>query len=276
MNSTPNDVLVILSEQCRHQVHLARKRMTWWIPWIFVIGLCVSIFGLIPSIAVFLEVGSATPVFVFAFFAVFFGWAVVLWLIGPFLIRPRIVPYFARGLGEYRGKTMTAFARGRGLYREIVALEQLAGTLEVKPLSAFGFAYDYYEQDVHWHAASEGLRTVEALRQGLGAHLVTAPGIRDHRMVHLSRFPWRPQMTDQGSVLRRKSRNAPFLGLKGRIPLDSLRRAGRCGGRGHLVNRLPAASIGPATRRHGARCQKEQSPRDRSFWRLRGRRKTGV
>jgi hypothetical protein len=38
MNSNQNDVLAILSEQCRHQVRLARKRMTWWIPWIFVLG----------------------------------------------------------------------------------------------------------------------------------------------------------------------------------------------------------------------------------------------
>ena len=73
--------------------------MTWWIPWIFVIGLCVSIFGLMPSIAV----GSATLVLVFAAFTLLFGWAVVFWLLGPFLIRPRIVPYFARELGEYSG-----------------------------------------------------------------------------------------------------------------------------------------------------------------------------
>jgi hypothetical protein len=178
MNSSQNDVSAILSEQCRHQVRLARKRMTWWIPWIFVLGLCVSILGLIPSIAAFREQGSPTlTVFVFACCAVFFGWVVVLWLIGPFLIRPRIVPYFTRELGAYGGTTMTAFARGRGLYREIVALEQLARALGVKPLSAFGFAYDHYEQEIHWHAAAEGLRTVAALRQGLSAHLLTAPDV---------------------------------------------------------------------------------------------------
>jgi hypothetical protein len=99
------------------------------------------------------------------------------WLIWPFRLRPRIVPYFARALGEYGGKTMTAFVRGRALYREIVALEQLAGTLGVKPLSAFGFAYDYYQQEVRWHAASEGLRTVEALRQSLGVNLLAAPDV---------------------------------------------------------------------------------------------------
>jgi hypothetical protein len=152
--------------------------MTWWIPWIFVIGLCVSLFGLIPSIAAFREGESRTlTILVFGFFTVFFGWTVVLSLLGPFPLRPRIVPYFARELGTYGGKTMAAFARGRGLYREIVALDQLAGALGVKPLSAFGFAYDYYEQEVHWHAASEGLRTVEALRQSLGANLLAAPDV---------------------------------------------------------------------------------------------------
>ena len=178
MSSNQGDVSAILSEQYRLQVRLARKRMTWWIPWIFVVGLGVSILGLIPSIAVFQEAGTPTfTLFLFASFAVFFGWAVVLWLMGPYLFRPRIVPYFTRELGKYGGTTTTAFKRGRGLYREIVALEQLAGALGVKPLSAFGFAYDHYEQEVRWHAASEGLRTAEGLRQGLGAHFLTAPDV---------------------------------------------------------------------------------------------------
>jgi hypothetical protein len=152
--------------------------MTWWIPWIFVLGLGVSILGLIPSIAEFRETGSPSfTLFVFALFTVFFGWIVVLWVIGPFPIRPRIVPYFARELGEYRGATMDAFPRGRGLYREIVALDRLAGTLGVTPLSAFGFAYDHYDQGVTWHPASEGLRTAKALRQGLDAHLPPAPEV---------------------------------------------------------------------------------------------------
>jgi hypothetical protein len=142
---------------------------------IFVIGLGVSILGLIPSIAAFRGDGSQTPsVAVFALFSVLFGYAVVAWLIGPFLLRPRIVPYFARELGSYGAETMTAFQRGCGLYQEIVPLEALARTLGVKPLAAFGFGYDHYAQKVQWHPASEGLRTVDALRQGLGTHVPTA------------------------------------------------------------------------------------------------------
>jgi hypothetical protein len=169
--TTPRDVGAILSEQRRHQLRLHREWMTWWIPCIFVIGLGVSILGLVPSVAAFRADGSQTvSVAVFALFSLLFGWGVVNWLTWPFFLRPRIVPYFAKELGSYGGETMAAFRRGRGLYREIVALEQLGRSLGVKPLASFGFAYDYYGQSVQWHPPAEGLRTVEALRQGLGTN----------------------------------------------------------------------------------------------------------
>jgi hypothetical protein len=172
---TQSDVVAILSEQRRHQLRVQRQRMTWWIPWIFVIGLGVSILGLIPSLASFRADGSQKmSVAVFALFSLLFGWAVVLWLVGPFLLSARIVPYFARELGSYGGGTMAAFRGGRGLYREIVVLEQLARKLGVKSLAAFGFGYDHYEQTVRWHPASEGLETVDALRQALGTDSLTA------------------------------------------------------------------------------------------------------
>jgi hypothetical protein len=168
---THRDVVAILTEQRRHQVRVHRERMTWWIPWIFVIGLGVSILGLVPSVAAFRADGSQTvSVTVFGLFSLLFGWAVVLWVLGPFLLRPRIVPYFATELGSYGSEAMAAFWRGRGLYREIVALEQLGRSLGVKSLALFGFGYDHYEQQVQWHPAPEGLRTVEALRRGLGPH----------------------------------------------------------------------------------------------------------
>jgi hypothetical protein len=163
------DVVAILSEQRRHQVRIHRERMTWWIPWIFVIGLGVSILGLVASVAAFRADGSQTvSVAAFGVFSLLFSWPVVLWLLGPFLLRPRIVPYFATELGSYGGETMAAFQRGRGLYREIVALEQLGRSLGVKSLASFGFRYDHYGQNVQWHPASEGLSAIDALRQGLG------------------------------------------------------------------------------------------------------------
>jgi predicted permease len=76
-----------LADQRRHQVSLARKRMTWWIPLIFVAGLGVSVYGLLPAIAVFREGGSAALLALFAVFTVLFGWAVALWL-RPLLFRP--------------------------------------------------------------------------------------------------------------------------------------------------------------------------------------------
>lgn len=148
--------------------------MTWWIPWIFVIGLGVSVFGLVPAITL---PASVTIILVFAVFTLLFGAAVARWLLDPWLISPRIVPYFARALGPHEGRTAGAFTRGRALYREMAALERLAGTLGVTPLSTFGFPDDHYEQDVRWHPATDGLRTVEALRHGLAAQPATAPDV---------------------------------------------------------------------------------------------------
>ena len=120
-----------LADQRHHQVRLARKRMTWWIPLIFVAGLGVSAYGLVPATAVFREGRSASPLVLFGVFAVLFGWAVVLWLLGPFLMRPRIVPCFARESRAVRGRTMAALRRGRALDRESTALDRLAESLGV-------------------------------------------------------------------------------------------------------------------------------------------------
>ncbi len=99
MSTNQADAPAILEEQIRHQVRLVRERMTWWIPWIFVIGLCFSALGLFTSVASLLEGGSPTfRLFLFAPFFLLFGWGVVRWLL-PFRPKPRIVPYFAHELG---------------------------------------------------------------------------------------------------------------------------------------------------------------------------------
>jgi hypothetical protein len=176
----PHDVAAVLAEQCRHQVRVARGRWPAWIPWIFVAGACVSAIGLIPYAVEFLDSGSLSlRGLVFLVPALFFGWVVITWLAWPYLLSPRIVPYFTRELGPLGGSTMVAFRRGRGLYREIVALEQLAHSLGVRPLSAFGFAYDFYDQEVCWHPAADGLRTVEALRAGLGTAQPPAHAVQE-------------------------------------------------------------------------------------------------
>ena len=142
-----------------------RERMPWWISWIFAAGFAFSAIGLFASFAAYREDGSSTVRLVaFAIFFVLFGWAVLQMLL-PIRPRPRIVPYFAAELGAYGGDTMDAFARGRGLYLELAALDALARSRGVKPLSAFGFAYDHFGQEVHWHPAADGLATTEALRQ---------------------------------------------------------------------------------------------------------------
>jgi len=49
----------------------------------------------------------------------------------------------------------------------------------VKLLSAFGFADDYYEQDVTWHSAIDGMRSIEALLREVGLLATAAPDLAD-------------------------------------------------------------------------------------------------
>jgi hypothetical protein len=173
-----NDATTMVAKQLRHQLAVGRKRMTWWIPLIFVAGFGFSVLGVVATVTELRNGASLTVgAVVFTLFALMFGWAVFQLMFGPF-VKPRIVPYFARQLGEYRGSTMVAFARGRALFLAIDALDQLAMTLGVKPLSTFGFAYDYFEQEVHWHAAADGVKTAEALRDGLTAPLLALPEVK--------------------------------------------------------------------------------------------------
>ena len=94
----------------------------------------------------------------------YFGVALALLVTAPLRLRPRIVPCFRRQLADYGGPSSAAFGHGHGLYRELAALDALAQHEQVEPLSAFGFADDSYGQQVRWHAAAAGVRTVEALR----------------------------------------------------------------------------------------------------------------
>lgn len=164
-----------LAAQRQRQVRFHLEQGAW-IAWIPVVGFGLSSMGLVAARALARDgvALSTTKLGLLWFGFLWFGLSLVLMLIWPFRIRPRIVPYFARQIEEHGGETSAAFRRGRGLYREIAALDERAATLGVTPLSAFGFGDDFYGQPVHWHAASEGVRTAEALRQGLGARLLAA------------------------------------------------------------------------------------------------------
>jgi hypothetical protein len=153
-----------LEEQLEHQVRIVRARMPWWISAIFIAGFAFSALGVFTAIASLRDGGSIGARFmVFAVFFLLFGWAVLRILL-PLRPKPRIVPYFASELEPFGGETMQAFRHGRALYLEFAALDSRARSLGVKPLSAFGFAYDHFGQQVDWHAAADGLATVEALR----------------------------------------------------------------------------------------------------------------
>lgn len=162
-----------LARQHDLQVRIARERMTSWIPWIFVCGLLVSAVGLAAALLAHHhgDASIARPL-VFAMPTALFGWAVGSWLAWPRFVTPRVVPCFAIRLGEHRGPASAAFwDRGRGLYRDMHALDELASRLDVTPLSAFGFADEYYDQQPAWHGASSGLATVQALRRNLPPEL---------------------------------------------------------------------------------------------------------
>jgi hypothetical protein len=170
MTSQGDAVRSVLKEQRQHQLRFYLKRAAW-IVWIPVVGFGLSSMGLMAARVLAQDgVGLPTPKLAFLWFGVlYFGLGLAALMVQPLRLKPRIVPYFSREIEEYGGQSSLAFARGYGLCREIAALENLAGTLGVKPLSAFGFTDDFYGQEVLWHAASEGVKTVEALRQALCA-----------------------------------------------------------------------------------------------------------
>jgi hypothetical protein len=170
VSSDRNDVRAIIEAQRQRQLHFHLKQAAW-IAWVPVVGFGLSSLGLIAARALAEHgLGLSTAKLAFLWFGfVSFGLGLAGLLTEPLRHKTRIVPYFARQIEEYGGKSSAAFAGGRGLYSDIVVLESLADTQGVKPLSTFGFGDDYYGQEVHWHAASEGLKTAEALRQGLGA-----------------------------------------------------------------------------------------------------------
>jgi hypothetical protein len=163
----PVDVQSVLSEQRRLQLRF-HLRQGLWIIWAPILGLALSILGLVAarSLAQSGQALSTTKVAFLWFGLAYFGLAAVAMATLAFRLRARIVPYFSRRIGDYGGESSTAFVRGRGLHEEASALDERADALGVQRLSSFGFADDFYGQDVRWHSAAGGLATAEALREG--------------------------------------------------------------------------------------------------------------
>jgi hypothetical protein len=139
-----SDVRAVLEEQRQRQLRFHLKQGAW-IVWVPVGGFGLSSMGLIAARALAQDgPGLSTAKLAFLWFGfVSLGLGLASLLTVPFRLETRVVPYFTRQIEEYGGRSSFAFVRGRGLYREIVALEKLANTLGVKPLSTFGFADDY-------------------------------------------------------------------------------------------------------------------------------------
>jgi hypothetical protein len=79
----------------------------------------------------------------------------------------RIVPYFKRpNSGILAGD---AFLAGRTLIQHCESLDLLADSLNVPPLSQFGFQDDFDREEIVWHRAADCMRTVDALIAALNS-----------------------------------------------------------------------------------------------------------
>ncbi|MFQ5779726.1 MAG: hypothetical protein ACE5HN_02930 [Nitrospiria bacterium] len=88
----------------------------------------------------------------------------------PETVEVRILPYFK----ERVGNTET-FLYGQGIARRVVLLDALAEKLGLSPISAFGYNDNFLGEDVTWHDAEDGLKTVS----GLLDHLRGNPRLMD-------------------------------------------------------------------------------------------------
>jgi hypothetical protein len=160
----------VLVEQRRLQLRFGWRQAAW-IAWAPFVGAGLSALGLhaASKLARAGEPLGRLKLGCLWFGLLYFGLAVLLLVTAPLRIRPRIVPCFRRELEPYGGPSSLAFKRGHALHREIDALDALAKSLGVTPLSRFGFSDDYHGQPVVWHAAGEAVRTLAALRQGFSA-----------------------------------------------------------------------------------------------------------
>jgi hypothetical protein len=87
---------------------------------------------------------------------------------------PRIVPYYAVKHFRSGGRIVTsesqnAFRAGFGLAADLPALDRVAESAGVTPLSRFGFADDLRKQSVEWFDLTDGIRSVETILGALPA-----------------------------------------------------------------------------------------------------------
>lgn len=79
-----------------------------------------------------------------------------------------IHPYFGKPpAGERPVSSGACLLSGRALAQNLEPLDTLAEELCVSPISAFGFADDFFGEQVTWHPPEQGLKTVSALLDSL-------------------------------------------------------------------------------------------------------------
>jgi hypothetical protein len=88
-----------------------------------------------------------------------FGWFILgMSYLDDLRVKPRIVPYFPASVPG-----PDTFTTGYALARHSKLLDEWAREAGVAALTAFGFTDDLAGDEVTWHPAAEGVRTVEAL-----------------------------------------------------------------------------------------------------------------
>lgn len=123
-----------------------------------------SITGLVATVALLAAVfGNWTPMFSAQTLAAFLFAGSLSLIDSIFTIRNlRIFPYFSSTVGE-----IETFLSGWCLTQNMHFLDELAIGHDVRTLSSFGFADDLFGETFIWHAAEEGLTTVEFLMKEL-------------------------------------------------------------------------------------------------------------
>lgn len=130
-----------------------------------------TLFGILLVGTIFAVVPPSATAFAGAIFLLFGLWGGFARIVDTTRYA-RLVPYFKHPLGD-----IDTYLRGCGLARSLAQLDATAEELRVNPLSRFGFNDDLRGEQLVWHPAADGLRTVAALLQHLELHSESVPDL---------------------------------------------------------------------------------------------------
>ncbi len=131
----------------------------------FAIGLCGSMVLVSPLIGpAFLPVDETLTIGEMAgvILAIDYILSIVNSIIRDCFHHVSVLPYFRSQVGDIH-----TFSKGHHVARHLGELDELARSIEVAPLSTFGWNDDRRGEPLVWHDSAEGLRTVKGLMAAL-------------------------------------------------------------------------------------------------------------